>query len=162
MHDSAAQMHSSISTGTMQRLYKMCAERLLQGNRLVQIGVPWSYRLRDGRAIRHEHDLVEDSKIVAPKFPQIQIGDGPGVIKSPLDRCTRNRIIGRRRNSFFVDWNNRPHLLTSARSMRVAGFCFWGRRRGRVTHAKARSRGEGTRQDMAHSWTALRGLRAFA
>ncbi len=49
-----------------------------QGNRLVQNGVPRSYRLRDGRVIRQEHDLVEDSKIVAPKSPHIQVGDGPG------------------------------------------------------------------------------------
>ena len=35
-----------------------------QGNRLVQNGVPLSDRLRLGRVVRQEHDLVEDSKII--------------------------------------------------------------------------------------------------
>ncbi len=76
--------------------------------------------------------LTEDGKSVAPGFP-VEKSDRPERSPKNLDGRTQNgHAMGRLIyivNALKVDRNNRPHLLTSPRSMRVAGF-FVGERLG--------------------------------
>ena len=63
--------------------------------------------------------------------------------KKILDGCTQNGHAVGRLNTVIelnVDRNNRPHLLTSSRSMRVAGFLFFESRRRISSHGGAKAR----------------------